>query len=113
MSSKKEFLGKIAVVGDRELVFGYRLMGVEDTFIVDQKSASKTLTNLMSRGEYSLIVVSASVRKMISQSLREKLESSITPLVVFMPDPSSKIQEEPLAELAKRVLGVDLRAGGK
>ena len=34
--------GRLAVVGDRELVIGYRLIGIDDTFIVsDEEDASK------------------------------------------------------------------------
>jgi V/A-type H+-transporting ATPase subunit F len=112
MSSKKgEFSGRIAAVGDRELVLGYSLLGVQDTFMADRENASKLLTNLMSQPEYSLIVVSSSVKKHIPASLREKLEASVSPLVVFTPEPYSGAQEEPLSELAKRVLGVDLKGG--
>ena len=38
MSSKQqhtESKSRIAVLGDRELVIGYRLLGVDDTFIVN------------------------------------------------------------------------------
>ena len=38
MSSKQqhsESKGTIAVIGERELVIGYRLLGVDDTFIVN------------------------------------------------------------------------------
>ena len=38
--------GKIAVVGDRELVLGYRLLGVEDAFIANKDDAQKTLMDL-------------------------------------------------------------------
>lgn len=112
MSSKRgEFAGRIAVVGDRELVLGYSLLGVQDTFIADKENASKLLTNLMSQPEYTLIVVSSAVKRQIPASLRERLEASVAPLVVFTPDPYSEGQEEPLSELARRVLGVDLKGG--
>ena len=39
----------------------------------------------------------------------EKLESSIVPLVVFMPSTEAEVAEESLSRLAKRVLGVDIK----
>ena len=41
--------------------------------------------------------------------MKEKLESSIMPLVVFMPSLDSQANEESLSILARRVLGVDIK----
>ena len=39
---KTDTSGRLAVVGDRELVIGYRLIGIDDTFIVsNEDDASK------------------------------------------------------------------------
>nr|AIF22210.1 hypothetical protein [uncultured marine thaumarchaeote SAT1000_08_G06] len=39
---KADTSGRLAVVGDRELVIGYRLIGIDDTFIVsDEEDAGK------------------------------------------------------------------------
>ncbi|MHB8567951.1 MAG: V-type ATP synthase subunit F [Nitrososphaerales archaeon] len=105
--------GKIAVVGERELVLGYRLLGVEDAFIASKEDAQKTVMDLFNSSNYGLIIVSASVRKVLSNSAKEKLESSIIPLVIFMPSLDSKEQEEEsLSLLARRVLGVDMKVNG-
>ena len=41
---KTDTSGRLAVVGDRELVIGYRLIGIDDTFIVsDEEDASKKI----------------------------------------------------------------------
>ena len=43
---KMDASGRLAVVGDRELVIGYRLIGIDDTFIVsDEEDASKKFRN--------------------------------------------------------------------
>ncbi len=101
--------GKIAVVGDRELVVGYRLLGVEDSFIVGKEDAQKVLMDLFTSTKYGLIIVGSEVRKHLSTASKDKLESSIIPLVVFMPSIGAQDTEESLAILAKRVLGVDLK----
>jgi len=102
--------GKIAVVGDRELVLGYRLLGVEDAFIATKAESQKVLMDLFNSNGYGLIIAGDEVRKALSTAAREKLESSIIPLVVFMPPiDSAAPQEESLSKLARRVLGVDLK----
>ncbi|MDA4112618.1 MAG: hypothetical protein OK474_01045 [Thaumarchaeota archaeon] len=101
--------GKIAVVGERELVLGYRLLGVQDAFQAGKDDVQKIVMDLFNSNEYALIIVGNQARAGLSASVKEKLESSITPLVVFMPSLDSQAHEESLSILARRVLGVDLK----
>jgi V/A-type H+/Na+-transporting ATPase subunit F len=103
--------GKIAVVGEKELVLGYRLLGVEDAVQATREDAQKAIMELFNSGKYGLIIVGSEARKGISPATMEKLEASIVPLVVFMPSTQATVQEESLSRLAKRVLGVDLKVG--
>jgi V/A-type H+-transporting ATPase subunit F len=106
--------GKIAVVGDRELVLGYRILGVEDAFVATKEDGQKTLMDLFNSNGYGLIVAGDEVRKALSSAAREKLDSSIIPLVVFMPPVDSAVpQEESLSKLARRVLGVDIKGSAQ
>ncbi len=103
--------GRIGLVGERELVIGYRLLGIDDTFIVSGEEASKTIQELFVSGKFSLIIASDSVRNSIPTVFRKKIESSIEPLVIFMPAMEGNIQEESIAALAKRVLGISISTG--
>jgi V/A-type H+/Na+-transporting ATPase subunit F len=103
--------GRIAVVGERELVIGYRLLGIDDTFIVSGEEASKTIQELFVSGKFSLIIASDSVRNSTPAVFKKKIESSIEPLVIFMPAMEGNIQEESIAALAKRVLGISIPTG--
>jgi V/A-type H+-transporting ATPase subunit F len=106
--------GRIAVAGERELVLGYRLLGVNDAFVTQPEDAQKTVMDLFNSNKYGLIIAGSQVRRHLSNNARSKLESSIIPLVVFMPSPYSKESgEESLSLLARRVLGVDLKANSK
>lgn len=110
MSSKKsDNIKSIAVIGEREIVMGYRLLGVEDTFVVDNKNeAVKKMDELFSSHKYNLVIASQFVQESLSQITRSKIESSIDPLVLFMPSLKGTIREESIAALAKRVLGINL-----
>ncbi|MEM0118480.1 MAG: V-type ATP synthase subunit F [Conexivisphaerales archaeon] len=107
--SSTQVAGKIAVIGDRELALGYRLLGVDDTFIVSESEAVQTVTNIFNSDQFSLIIIADQIRKKLPRLLVEKLEASLAPLVIFMPSPSEESEEESLAALAKRVLGIDLK----
>ena len=108
---KTDTSGRIAVVGERELVIGYRLLGIDDTFVVSGEEASKTIQELFTSGKFSLIIASDSIRNSIPLVFRKKIESSIEPLVIFMPAMEGNIQEESIAALAKRVLGISIPTG--
>ena len=102
--------GRLAVVGDRELVIGYRLIGIDDTFIVDPEEASKKIQELYSSGEFGLIIASDSVRSKIPSKFLSEIEGSIEPLILFLPSLKETTEEdkESIAALAKRVLGVNI-----
>ena len=109
--AKKGTPGRIAVIGDRELVVGYRLIGVEDTFIVsdDPLEVRKLVQRLISSNEYTLVIASHTVRDSLSGSFRDSVESSIEPLVLFMPAFEGNVQEESISSLARRVLGINIQ----
>ena len=100
--------GKIAIVGDRELVIGYRLIGIDDTFIIDSDEASKKVQELYSSGEFGLIIASDSARSSLPITFLSSIEESIEPLVLFMPSQTENKEEESIAALAKRILGIKI-----
>lgn len=103
--------GRIAVVGDRELVIGYRLLGIDDTYIAVEEETADVMQKLFYSNEFGLIVASQSVRHELSPAFRAKVEASIEPLVVFMPSLGEGVKEESISDLARRVLGVDIKIG--
>ena len=106
---KTESSGRIAVIGERELVIGYRLLGMDDTFIVSKDDANKTLQELFSSGKFGLIIASEFVRNLLPSIFKTKIEASIEPLVLFMPSLQGNIREESISVLAKRVLGINIQ----
>ena len=107
---KTDTTGKLAIVGDRELAIGYRLIGIDDTFIVNDEEASKKIQELYSSGEFGLIIASDSVRSKIPSKFLSEIEGSIEPLILFLPSLKETTEEdkESIAALAKRVLGINI-----
>ncbi len=107
---KTDATGRLAIVGDRELVIGYRLIGIDDTFIVDDEEANKKIQELYSSGEFGLIIASDSVRTKIPSKFLSEIEGSIEPLVLFLPSLKETAEEdkESIAALAKRILGINI-----
>lgn len=101
--------GRTAVVGERELAIGFRLIGFQDVFEIAPDTAQREFQRLMSSDEYSLIIASQAIRGQLTESQRAHADSALRPLVVFVPTPGSPVAEgEGIDALAKRVLGVSL-----
>lgn len=100
--------GRTAVLGERELAIGFRLIGLKDVFEVTPETMAAEFQRLMVSGEYSLVIASQSVRPRLTEAQRFHADSSLAPLVVFVPTPTGEFEVESINELAKRVLGVTL-----
>jgi len=61
-------------------------------------------------GEFGLIIASNSMRDKLSSKFIAEIEESIEPLVLFMPSQKETAEEdeESIAALAKRVLGISI-----
>ena len=101
--------GQTAVIGERELAIGFRLIGLQDVVEVTPATAASEFQKLMSRDDINLVVASEGVRRTLSENQRLHAEGSLQPLVVFVPSPTGEYEVESLAALAKRVLGVSLQ----
>jgi V/A-type H+-transporting ATPase subunit F len=99
---------KVAVIGEREIALGFKLVGIKDTFIKSGQEAVKLFLELMSSKTYNLILVSESIKNNMESSTLRLAETSLTPLVVFIPLPGVEEERESVEKLAKRVLGVDI-----
>lgn len=99
--------GNIAIVGERALVLGFRLIGIENSFMAEGKKGAEKLIELYKSKKYSLIMASENIKNEMDKKVLESVETSTNPLVVFIPLPGGK-EEESVSELAKRVLGVDI-----
>lgn len=107
MAAVSEKVGSIAIIAERELVLGFRLIGVEHSFIAEKDEGVKKLYELLAEKKYSLIMVSESIKSYMDSKTLRFTETSTDPVVVFIPLPGGEDLESVNA-LAKRVLGVDI-----
>ena len=98
----------VAVIGERELAIGMRLIGFQDTFVSTGTSGARELAHLAESGKYSMILASQEIRRHLSGQARAALERTLEPLVVFLPTPGSEEEGESVNALAKRVLGISI-----
>ncbi|MCI4434338.1 MAG: V-type ATP synthase subunit F [Thermoplasmata archaeon] len=101
---------KIIVVGEKPLVLGYRLLGCTECYEETGEEGARRVISLLKRNDIGMIIASDIIRDSMSQQDIEKIESTIQPLVIFVPSSVSvkKSEEEVLREYVKRVLGIDI-----
>ncbi len=99
---------RIAVVGERELALGFKLIGISDVFTAEGNDAVDVVNKVIKEKEYGLVLVSESIKKYINASTAKRFESSLKPLVIFIPLKEMEGKKETLEQIAKRVLGIDL-----
>jgi len=99
---------KIAVIGERSLVLGFKLIGIKDVFLAEGREAVNMFTQLIGVKSYNLIIVSEGLKSHMDTNTLRVAETSISPLVVFIPLPGEEADRESVEALAKRVLGVDI-----
>ena len=106
MAEHKE---KIAVIADSATCTGFRLAGVENTFVLAGKEAEDCLSALLSDTAYGIVIVTERLLENCDWRLKKRVEATAKPIVVPIPDSGGPIeQSESLAMLIKRALGVDL-----
>jgi len=105
----RETKEKIAVISDSATSTGFRLAGVESTFSLSGAEAEAKLSELLSSTEYGIIIVPERLLENCDWRLKKRVEATAKPVVVAIPDNAGPVeQEESLAKLIKRALGVDL-----
>ena len=96
------------MLGERELVIGFRLIGLKNVIEVTPENAVAEFQRVMAEGRYSLVIASQSIRARLSEAQRASTDASLRPLAVFVPTPNGEFEVESINALAKRVLGVTL-----
>ena len=99
---------RIAVVGERELVLGFKLIGIHDVFIASGHEAIGKFSELLNTKQYNLIMLSESLRGQMDGNLLRLASTSLKPIVIFIPMPGAGASQESVEKLAKRILGVDI-----
>ncbi len=103
---------RTVVLGERELAIGFRLIGLSDVVEVTPETAATEYQKAVASGRYNLVIASQSIKGRLSEAQRHAADSSLKPLVVFVPTPGGDYDVESVEALAKRVLGVSLTPAG-
>jgi V/A-type H+-transporting ATPase subunit F len=98
------------VIGDSDMVVGFRLVGVEGVEASSSEEARSALQNALGRSDIGIIILSeafftdSSMQNEVDKIRQER----VSPLIVELPaskGPSSKMQ---LSEIISKILGIKI-----
>ncbi len=101
---------KIAAMGDRDTIAGFRLAGVSDAHAVtgahDAKEAVKRVFN---DPDIAVLFITADIYRHVKDDVFDRmLRGEVYPIVVEIPPMSGEIKEDPIREIVRRAVGIDM-----
>ena len=96
------------VIGDMEMVTGFRLVGVEGVEATSADEADQALTKALARNDLAIIIISEEfsvqpqMHELIEKTRRERRE----PLIVEIPGSKGKPSQTKMSDLVSKTLGV-------
>jgi len=99
---------KIAVMGDRESVLGFRALGLETVIPDSPEEAGRSLTE-MARQDYAIIYITESCAEEISDEVK-KYSDSVKPAIILIPgkEGSRGTAMAALKDYVERAVGADI-----
>lgn len=96
------------VIGDSDMVTGFRLVGVEGTEATSASEAQEALEKALGRNDIAIIVVSEEFSS--QPQLREEIDKvrrdRVTPMIVEVPASRGKPSEISMSDIISKTLGI-------
>ena len=99
---------ELAVVGDEYFVIGFRIIGIANGFVVDKRTAARTMEEVLDRQDLGIVITNAETFSQLSERLKERAMVQVKPTVVVLSHDTSG--EQDLRLLIRRALGIDVWA---
>jgi vacuolar-type H+-ATPase subunit F/Vma7 len=98
------------VIGDGDMITGFRLVGVEGAEATTPDEAKVALSKALARSDVGVIIISeayfsdASIREQVDKIRQER----VTPLIVVLPGSRGPMTGTPISETISKILGIKL-----
>ena len=100
---------KFHVIGDRQTVLGFRLVGVEGTVAVEREEALTALHKAVETRETGIVLVTEAVAARIRDEVEARLYGMGFPLVLEIPDASGPAEDRPeIDEIVRKAVGIKI-----
>ncbi len=102
---------KIAIIGDRDSVIGFRMVGVKESVVPKTPNETRqALLNYFRDPQMGLIIITEPLATEVEDTILEMSESPI-PVILLIPDRqgSTGAYESVLKELVRRAVGIEIK----
>ncbi|MCD6276335.1 V-type ATP synthase subunit F [Euryarchaeota archaeon ex4484_178] len=101
---------RIVVVGSRDVVNGFQLAGIKDVYeCEDSWRAKEILEEIRDMKDVAIVLIPTIISKEIRDFINEwKREKGIYPVILEIPDRKEIEYEDPMRELVRRAIGIDI-----
>ncbi|MCW3996609.1 MAG: V-type ATP synthase subunit F [Candidatus Bathyarchaeota archaeon] len=96
------------VIGNTDLVTGFRLVGVEGVEVRSVQEAEKALAQALSRRDLAMIIVSEEFSSQMRSQIDSARSEQIAPLIVEVPGAEGSGAESRMSDLISKTLGMKL-----
>ncbi|MGI5970350.1 MAG: V-type ATP synthase subunit F [Oscillospiraceae bacterium] len=99
---------KIAVLGDRESVIGFKALGL-DVFPTEDAEAAKETLHRLARSNYAIIYMTEQLSVKLTQDIA-RYKDSVTPAIILIPgkEGSLSLGQKALKSSVERAVGADI-----
>ena len=98
------------VIGDSDMITGFRLVGVEGVEVSTSDEARQALLNALARSDIGVIIISEAFSN--DPSMREEVDKlrqeRVTPLIVEIPGSKGPANKMQLSEIVSKILGIKM-----
>ena len=98
------------VIGDSDMITGFRLVGVEGIEASTADEAQQALHKALARSDVGVIIISEAFST--DPSLREEVDKlrqeRVTPLIVEIPGSKGPVNKTQLSDIVSKILGINM-----
>jgi V/A-type H+-transporting ATPase subunit F len=100
---------KFFVIGDRQTILGFRLVGIEGKLAVEREDVLAALDEAVSRKDIGIILVTEAVANEVRDEVEARLYGIGFPLVLEIPDASGPSAERPkIEDVVRKAIGISI-----
>jgi len=100
---------KLLVLGNREAVQGFSLLGVDGRRVATPQEINQALDEALRRPDIGIVLVTSDVAKHIAPRMEQLKLRATVPLVVEIPGPAGQPAGEPsLSEVIRQAIGIKI-----
>ncbi len=107
-------MAKLAVVADIDTAVCFKLAGVKNSYPVKTAAeAERIISDLSKKPDFAAIITTERIADEIQATVEKITKEREYPLIIAIPDKQGAITRkvEPLAQLIKRTIGVEIKVG--